>query len=145
MDPICPGFTLPRSFKPPGYGMRACGSFSGLLIAYQVLYSPGHGKRRYGLFWGLSWDSFHRSTKPFLGLSCVWGNSRALVRSKIRGNQTRILFASILVWRLVLGFVGAHRSRSELNVPYTVTRAHSLIGETFVMSGDYLGDFNSFF
>ena len=84
------GPPLPRSFKPPGHGIRACGPFPSLLTAHQGLYSPFYEKRRYGLFWGLSGDSLHLFTNFLLGLSCVWGNSRARVFSIIRGNQTRL-------------------------------------------------------
>ena len=84
------GPPLPRSFKPPGHGIRACRPFPNLLIAYRGLYSPFHGKQRYGLFWDLSWDSLHHFINPLLGLSCVWGNSRARVLATIRGDQTRL-------------------------------------------------------
>ena len=50
------GSPLPRSFKHPGHGKRACGPFYGLLMAHLGFPTPGHEKRRYGLFWGLSGD-----------------------------------------------------------------------------------------
>ena len=84
------GPPLPRSFKPPGHGIHACRPFPGLLTAHQGLYSPFQGKRCYGLFWGLSGDSLYRFINSLLGLSCVWGNSRARVLAIIRGNQTRL-------------------------------------------------------
>ena len=51
------GSPLPRSFKHPDHGKRPCELFYGLLMAYLGLYTPGHEKRRYGLFWGLSWGA----------------------------------------------------------------------------------------
>ena len=60
-------------------------------------------------------------------LANVEGISRALFRSIIRVNQTRILFAWDSAQGLFWGFIAAHPSRLKLNVPYTVitgTNAH---------------------
>ena len=84
------GSPLPRSFKHPGHGKRPCEPFYGLLMAYLGLSTPGHEKRRYGLFWGLSGDVWRLLKKPLLGLSWVWGNSRARILASIWGNQTRL-------------------------------------------------------
>ena len=100
---------LPRSFKPPGHGIRACESFPSLLTAHLGLYSPFYEKRCYGLFWGLSWDFLHRFIKPLLGLSCFWGNSRALVLSIIQENQTRLYKA----WWFSCGFHWAGRRSQQ--------------------------------
>ena len=64
--------------------------FSGLLMAHPGPNYPFHGKWAYGPFWGLSWDFLYRSKQSLLGLSSVWGNSRARGLSVIRGNQTRL-------------------------------------------------------
>ena len=80
---------LPRSFKPSGHGIRACGAFPGLLIAHRGPNPSHYGKRRSGAFEGLSWDSLRLSKDPLLGLSSVSGNSRARVLARVQGKQTR--------------------------------------------------------
>ena len=60
------GSPPPRSFKHPGHGKRACEPFYGLLMVYLGLTTPGHRKRRYGLFWGLSGDALR------LLKNCSW-------------------------------------------------------------------------
>ena len=81
---------LPRSFKHACHGIRVCGPFSSLLIAYRGPNPTSHGKRRYEAFGELSWDCLRLSKDSLLGLSGVWGNSRARVLSRVQGNQTRI-------------------------------------------------------
>ena len=84
----CPRYTLPRSFKPTGHGIGPCGAFYDLLTAHRGLHPTGHREQAYRAF-KLSWDSLRLSKEPLLGLSGVWGNSRACVLASVQGNQTR--------------------------------------------------------
>ena len=142
--PYCPGFPLPRSFKHACHRIWVHGPFSGLLMAHQGPNRLFHGKRAYGPFWGISWDSLRRSNQLLLDLSSVRGNSRALVLAITRRNQTRILFVWDLVWAFFGDLVVTYQTEDELDVAYTVIRPHSLIGETFTLYNGYNKDFNSF-
>ena len=81
--------SLPRSFKHTCHGIRVYGPFSSLLIAYRGPNPTSHGKQCYGAFWELSWDCLRLSKDSLLGLSKVWGNSRARVLARVQGSQTR--------------------------------------------------------
>ena len=59
-------------------------------------------------------------------------------------DRKRILFMLDSIWVFFWDPITAHQSRRELDVPYTVIRAHSLMGETFALPSDYLKDLYSF-
>ena len=61
----------------------------------------------------------------------------------LNANQMRILFVLDCVWALFWGFIAAHQTEGELDVPYTVIRAHSAMGVTLALTSDYIGDFYS--
>ena len=119
----CPGSALPRSFTLVGHGRMDYGVFS----VFSLVFSPSksftlacHGKQVYGISHNLF---LHHSRDPILdhfSLASIQGNSRALVLSIIRRNQTRILFVLDLAWDSSWGLIAAHQSVMELNVPYTV-------------------------
>ena len=119
----CHGLPLPRSFKLTGHGRISHRVFSTL----SIILSPGqsftlahYGKQAYGV---LSNISNNYSRDPILDLfsvASVGGNSRALVLSIIRGNQTRILFVWGFARGLFWSLIAAHLSRLKLDVPYTV-------------------------
>ena len=142
----CPGFTLPRSFTHAGHGRTSYGVFSILSIAP----SPGksftrssHERQAYGDPFDLSINHFRTPILDLFSLTSVWGNSRALVQSIIRGNQTRILFVLFFAWEAFWILLQCVKSGLNLNVPYTVIRAHSAMGVTFAPISDYLKDLYS--
>ena len=59
-------------------------------MAHLPLPTAFHGKRAQGAFQGLSRGFLGASTKPFLGVSRVGGNSRARIVARVWGNQTRL-------------------------------------------------------
>ena len=80
---------------------------------------------------------------PF-SLVSVEGNSRTFIQSLIRRNQTRILFVLVFIGESFSGFFTAHPIWIELNVPYSVIRAQSVLSATFALTSDYIKDLNSF-
>ena len=144
---VCPGLTLPRSFTRVRHESVCYGAFAILSITLspsQSFTRSNHKKQAYGVPADLSKNHFRTSTLGFLSLTSVGGNSRALVLAIIRRNQTRILFVWDSVQAFLGGVIAAHQAEAELDVPYTVIRAHSLMSETFALNSDYLKDFNSF-
>ena len=118
-----PGFTLPRSFTLTGHGRISCG----ISPTLSIILSPGksftrthYERQAYGIPSNLSIHHFRGPILDLSSLAIIWGNSRALFLSMIRGNQTRILFVLDFVWALFWGLIAAHPSRLKLNVPYTV-------------------------
>ncbi len=119
----CSGPTLPRSFTLVDHGRIGYGVSPTL----SIILSPGksftltyYERQAYGVFSNLS---IYHSRDPILdlfSLAIIWGNSRALIRSTIRGNQTRILFVLDSAQGLFWGLIAAHPSGLKLNVPYTV-------------------------
>ena len=104
-----------------------------------------HERQAYGVPASLS---NNHSRTPILGLfslASIWGNSRALVLSIARGNQTRILFVCYSIWAFFGDLVTAHQAEGQLDVAYTVIRPHSALGCTFALLSDYLKDFYSFY
>ena len=103
-----------------------------------------HERQAYGVSSNLSKNHSRSPTLGLFRLASIGGNSRALVQTIIRRNQTRILF----VWDSAGTFFGslatAYQAKAELDVAYTVIRPHSLMSETFALNSDYLKDFYSF-
>ena len=59
-------------------------------------------------------------------------------------DKMRILFVLDSTRNLFWGLIVTNQFRIELDVPYTVIRAHSLMGETFALNSDYLKELYSF-
>ena len=117
------GFTLPRSFTLADHGRGSHGIFSML----SIILSPGksftcayYERQAYGVSFSLSIDHSRDPILDLFSLANVGGNSRALFRTTIRGNQTRILFVWGSARGLFWGLIAAHPSRLKLDVPYTV-------------------------
>ena len=145
---VCPGYTLPRSFTRAHHENVRYGAFAVLSITLspgQSFTRPYHEKQAWGISSNLSGNHSRAPTLCFLSLASVGGNSRAFILATTRGNQTRILFMLNPVWAFLGSLITAHQAKTELDVPYTVIRAHSLMSETFALSSDYLKDFNSFY
>ena len=79
-----------------------------------------------------------------LNLVGVGSNSRTLIQSLIRRNQTRIIFVLVLIGESFLGFFTACLIWIESKVPYSVIRAQSVLSATFALTSDYTKDLNSF-
>ena len=103
-----------------------------------------HERQAYGVPSSLSNNCFHAPILGFFSLASVGGNSRALVLAIVRRNQTRILFVWDSIWPLFWSLIATYQAEGELDVPYTVIRAHSAMRCTFALSSDYLKDFYSF-
>ena len=103
-----------------------------------------HERQAYGVPTSLSNNYFHTPVLGFFSLASVRGNSRALVLAIVRRNQTRILFVLNPIWAFLGSLIAAHQTKAELDVPYTVIRAHLLMGEHSALTSDYLKDFYSF-
>ena len=104
----CPGSPLPRSFTLAGHGRQTYGIFSRLSSGL----SPGksfilahHERQAYRVFFNLSINHFRSLNLDFFRLASIEGNSRALLLSIIREDETRILFVLIPVWRSILGLL----------------------------------------
>ena len=118
------GPTLPRSFTLVGHGRIGYG----VSLTLSIILSPGksftltgHGRQAYEVSSNLSIDHSRDSILDLFSLANVEGISRALIRSMIQVNQTRILFVWDSDWGLFWGLIAAHPSRLKLKVPYTVT------------------------
>ena len=119
-----PGPALPRSFTLVGHGRMDCGAFP----VFSIVLSPGksftcpsHERQTYIVSLSLSRNHSRDPVLDLFGLAIVRGNSHALFLAIVLGNQTRILFVLFSAGRLFLGFIAAHPSALNLNVPYTVT------------------------
>ena len=142
------GFTLPRSFTLAGHGSVSYEAFSTL----SIILSPSksftlthHERQAYGVLSDLSNNHSHDPILDLFSVASVGDNSRALILSIIRGNQTRILFVPFHLCALFYFLLQCVEYGSSLKVPYTVIRAHSAMSCTFALLSAYLKDFYSLF
>ena len=117
------GSPLPRSFTLAGHGRRAYGVFS----RFSFSLSPGksftlthHERQTYGILVDRSINHPRAPSLDLFSLSSVGSNSRALSLSIIQENETRILFASIPVWRSILVFLRRINLENPGKCPATV-------------------------
>ena len=92
---VCPGYTLPRSFTLARHGSMCYRIFSALSIVLspsQSFIRAYHEKQAYGVIANLSIAHSRVPILDLFSLASIGGNSRALVLSIARRNQTRILF-----------------------------------------------------
>ena len=144
---VCPGLTLPRSFTRARHENVHHGVFSILSVTFspsQSFICPYYEKQACGVSSNLSNNHSCTLILGLFGLANIRGNSCALILATTRRNQMRILFVFNPVWAFFRSLIAEHQTDVELDVPYTVIRAHSLMSETFVLTSDYLKDFNSF-
>ena len=144
---VYPGYTLPRSFTLADHGSVSHGAFAVLSIALspgQSFTRPHHGKQACGVSSNLSNNHSRTFNLGLFSSASVGGNSCALFLAIIRKNQTRILFLLDSVRAFFGGLIAVRLILGELDVPYTVIRAQSVLSATSVPTSDYLKDLYSF-
>ena len=144
---VCPGFTLPRSFTRARHESVHRGVFTVFSIALSPSLSftlAHHERQAYGVFSNLSNNHSRDPILDLFSIASIRGNSRALVLSIISRNQTRILFFLNFIWAFFGSFIAVYQTEAKLDVPYTVIRAHLLMGEHSALTSDYLKDLYSF-